>query len=79
MTIQVGLMLKTDERTYLICKDVNGYPDLVCISGPPLEGTKKEAAKELYRELLGNPYPLSQATTRQVLWDLLEASLKELP
>ena len=79
MKTQVGLILKTDERTYLICKDPNGYPDLVCISGTALPGSKKEAAQHLYHDLVGNAYPLSQATTRQVLWDLLEAALKELP
>jgi hypothetical protein len=77
--MQIGLMLKTEETTYLICKDPNGYPDLICLAGPPFSGSKKESAQRLYQELSGNPYPLPQATTRQVLWDLLEAALKQLP
>lgn len=77
--MQIGLMLKTEGATYLIFKDPNGYPDLVCLSGQALPGTRKEGAQYLYRELTGNLYPLSQATTRQVLWDLLEAALKQLP
>jgi hypothetical protein len=77
--MKIGLMLETEGACFLICKDPNGYPDLICLSGTPPAGTKKENAQRLYRDLTGNPYPLPQATTRQALWDLLEAALKLLP
>jgi hypothetical protein len=77
--MKISLMLETERASFLICKDPNGYPDLVFFSGVPHQGTKKESAKQLYRELTGIAYPLSEATTRQVLWDLLEAALKQLP
>jgi hypothetical protein len=77
--MKIGLMLETERASFLICKDPNGYPDLVCLSGVPPQETKKESAKQLYLELTGTSYPLSGATTRQVLWDLLEAALKQLP
>lgn len=77
--MQVGLMLKTEEAAYLICKDPNGYPDLVRLNEGQMVGSKKENGQRLYHLLTGNPYPLSHATTRQVLWDLLEAALKHLP
>lgn len=81
--MQVGLWIQTEqEETYLIKKDANGYPDLSALSSPlKLEDfkAKKEKGKALYEELTGVNYPHPHATTRQVLWDFLEAAIKQLP
>jgi len=81
--MQVGLWIQTEnEETYLIKKDANGYPDLSAFSSSlKLEDykAKKEQGKMLYEELTGTQYPHSHATTRQVLWDFLEAAIKQLP
>ncbi|HIE65718.1 MAG: hypothetical protein ABGX83_01445 [Nitrospira sp.] len=81
--MQVGLWIQTkQEETYLVKKDANGYPDLSAFSpSPKLEdfNAKKEKGKALYEELTGTKYPHPHATTRQVLWDFLEAAIKQLP
>ncbi len=81
--MQVGLWIRTEqEETYLIKKDANGYPDLSALSSSlKLEDykAKKEKGKALYEELTGTHYPHPHATTRQVLWDFLEAAIKQLP
>jgi hypothetical protein len=81
--MQVGLWVQTkEEETYLIKKDANGYPDISALSSPlKLDDikAKKEKGKVLYEELTGTNYPHPHATTRQVLWDFLEAAIKQLP
>ncbi|MFQ5579729.1 MAG: hypothetical protein ACE5FZ_03885 [Nitrospiria bacterium] len=81
--MQVGLWIQTEQGdTYLIKKDANGYPDLSALSSPlKLDDfkAKKEQGKALYDELTGTHYAHSHATTRQVLWDFLEAAIKQLP
>ncbi|MFQ5779497.1 MAG: hypothetical protein ACE5J1_03415 [Nitrospiria bacterium] len=81
--IQIGLWIQTGEgEVYLIKKDANGYPNLTSLSPDlPLEDfkAKKEKGKALYEELTGTNYPHPHATTRQVLWDFLEAAIHQLP
>lgn len=79
--IEIGLWIRTDQgETFLIKKDPNGYPDITSFDSP-LNGIqiKKEKARMLYEALTGISYPHAHATTRQALWDFLEAAIKQLP
>ncbi|MFI5303177.1 MAG: hypothetical protein ACHQYP_00155 [Nitrospiria bacterium] len=71
----------------MISKDARGYPHLIHFSqkkgffdekNEPLD-LPIEDGKKLYLEMTGKAYPFNHATSRQVLWDLIEASLKLLP
>jgi hypothetical protein len=72
---------------YLIAKDSMGYPHLVpferkneFFQGAPAPlDLSVEEGKKIYQEITGKPYPFGHATTRQVLWDLIEAATKLLP
>ncbi|HEY5599309.1 MAG TPA: hypothetical protein VIK48_01350 [Candidatus Manganitrophaceae bacterium] len=79
--IEIGLWARTEEgETFLIKKDPNGYPDLSSPDRPlPDVQAKKEKARALYHALTGRNYPHPHATTRQVLWDFLEAAIERLP
>lgn len=80
---KIGLWLQSENgNTYLIEKNPNGYPDLLALSPEkPIEDIKekKALAKTFYKELTGTSYPHPDATSRQVLWDFLEAAIKHLP
>lgn len=79
----VGLWVQTSKgETFLIKKDMHGYPDIIPLQpDTPLEGikVKKEKGKILYEDLTGKKYPHPNATTRQVLWDFLEVAIQRLP
>jgi len=80
---EIGLWLKREDgQCYLIKKNPHGYPDLVSLSPEnPIEGAKetKKLGKAFYKELTGTTYAHPDATSRQVLWDFLEAAIKHLP
>ncbi len=77
----VALWIRRDDGAeFLIRKDPNGYPDLVPVSPQArLSGSKKEEALLLYRALTGKEHPYLGATTRQILWDFIEAATGHLP
>ena len=81
--IEVSLSIQTETgESYLIRKDSNGYPDLIALTkAHPLDGyqAKKTKGKALYENLTGKKYPHPNATTRQILWDLIEVAIKHLP
>lgn len=79
--IEIGLWVRTDQgETFLIKKDPNGYPDLASFDSPLADReAQKTKARALYETLTGRPYSHAHATTRQVLWDFLEAAIKRLP
>lgn len=81
--IEVGLWVQISEQeTYLVKKDVNGYPDLIPLPTIlPIKdrALKKEKIKEIYEKLTKKDYVHSHATTRQMLWDLIEAAIHLLP
>ena len=80
---EIALWVQSEDGfSYLIKKSPNGYPDLISLSPEkPLEGIneKKALSKVFYEELTGVAYPHAHATSRQVLWDFLEAAIKHLP
>lgn len=80
---EIGLWVQSEDgQCYLIKKNPNGYPDLFSLSSEQLienAKEKKELGKTLYKELTGTPYAHPDATSRQVLWDFLEAAIKHLP
>ncbi len=80
---EIGLWVQSENGLrYLIKKNQHGYPDLFALSSDkPLEGIKekKELSKAFYKELTGTAYPHPDATSRQILWDFLEAAIKHLP
>lgn len=81
--IEVGLSIQTEAgESYLIRKDSSGYPDLVSLTKDhSLDEykAKKAKGKVLYENLTGKKYPHPEATTRQILWDFIEAAIKHLP
>jgi hypothetical protein len=86
--MKIGLWIQDSAgNEFLVSKDKNGYPRLISFQGrehffeemsSPQDLTLDEG-KNLYREVTGKEYPFNHATTRQVIWDLIEASLKLLP
>jgi len=81
--IEVGLWIQTgtDER-FLVKKDPSGHPALSVLKSPnPLESKEDKKAKlrDLYEQLTGRVYPHPHATSRQLMWDFLEAAIKQLP
>ena len=86
--MKIGLWIQDSAGSaFLIAKDRGGYPRLIsCRDQALFFGSEQgepdlssEEGKRLYQEVTGKPYPFSHATSRQVIWDLLEASLKFLP
>ena len=84
--IEVGLWIQTQTEkgtdVFLIKKDPLGHPTLSALqSDASLEGTsaKKEKLRELYEGLTGQSHPHPHATSRQLMWDFLEAAMKQLP
>ncbi len=80
---KIGLWVQTEGgQSYLIEKNPNGYPDLRALSPEkPIDNIKEKRAlaESFYKELTGTSYPHPHATSRQVLWDFLEAAIKHLP
>jgi hypothetical protein len=86
--MKIGLWIQDSSgNEYLVSKDSPGYPRLISFSQKenffdnqkePLDLSIEEG-KRLYQEVTGNLYPFNHATSRQVIWDLIEASLKLLP
>lgn len=79
--VEVGLWVQISGReAFLIKKDPNGYPDLFPLDTVPMgRDEKKEKVRGLYKELTGKSYSHTHATTRQLLWDLLEVAIPQLP
>lgn len=79
--VEVGLWIQISEReAFLIKKDPHGYPDLFPLEPVPMgRDEKKEKVRTLYKGLTGKNYSHPHATTRQLLWDLLEAAIPQLP
>ena len=82
---EIGLWIQiSDDESFLIKKDPNGYPDILPVSSQhlpenSLTRTKKETAVLLYEKLTGRPYCHPHATTRQAIWDFLEVAIVSLP
>lgn len=80
---KVGLWIQSKTGdTFLIKKDLNGYPDLISLSSKQSlrdAKEKKEKCKSFYEDLTGKKYSHPNATTRQVLWDFLEVAIHHLP
>ena len=86
--MKIGLWIQNDSgEELLIIKDGGGYPRLLpylrkdqFFNNPktPVDLSLEEG-KRVYEAVTGKAYPFVHATTRQVLWDLIEASLKQLP
>ena len=86
MMIEVGLWIQTQTENgteaFLIKKDPLGHPTLSTLqSDALLDGAtaKKEKLRELYEGLTGQMHPHPHATSRQLMWDFLEAAMKQLP
>ncbi|MHB8481518.1 MAG: hypothetical protein ACYDBV_02090 [Nitrospiria bacterium] len=86
--MKIGLWVQDSSgKEFLITKDLMGYPHLVDFTQKALffEGSNElldlslEEGKRIYQEVTGKVYPFGHATTRQVLWDLVEAGIKLLP
>ncbi len=81
--IEVGLWIQTETgETFIVNKDPSGHPTLTVFKSPNLlESTEDKKAKlrELYQGLTGQPHPHPHATSRQLMWDFLEAAIKQLP
>ncbi len=82
---EIGLWIHTaQDEVFLIRKDVQGYPCLMRMRDGTLISVSdrqeiKQLATSLYAQVTGIPYPHAHAATRQMLWDLLEAAVKQLP
>ncbi|MBI1824511.1 MAG: hypothetical protein HY200_07235 [Nitrospirae bacterium] len=86
--MKIGLWIQDSTgNEFLICKDSRGYPHLISFHAKEVFFQERgapqvlsiEEGKKLYQEMTGKAYPFGHATTRQVLWDLIEAALKQLP
>jgi hypothetical protein len=85
--LEVGLWIQTETgEVFLVKKDPSGHPNLSIVkSNDPLDNTqnntedKKAKLRELYHQLTGNAHPHPHATSRQLMWDFLEAAIKQLP
>ena len=86
--MKIGLWVQDSSgKEFLITKDSMAYPHLIQFSQKDLffGGSKEpldltlEEGKKIYQEVTGKAYPFGHATTRQVLWDLVEAAAKLLP
>ncbi|MBI3358652.1 MAG: hypothetical protein HY037_03595 [Nitrospirae bacterium] len=81
--IKVGLWIQTEtDEVFIVKKDPSGHPVLTVFRSPnPLESTEDKKAKlrELYDQLTGRTHPHPHATSRQLMWDFLEAAIKQLP
>ena len=86
--MKLGLWVQDSAgQEFLIAKDAAGYPHLIPFfqKGSFFGGNQEhldlnmDEGKRLYQEITGKPYPMAHATTRQVLWDLIEAAIKLLP
>ena len=84
--IEVGLWIQTETETgkesFVIKKDPLGHPVLSALNSPLLlEGSaeKKLKLRALYKDLTGIDHPHPHATSRQLMWDFLEAAMKQLP
>ena len=87
--IEVGLWIKTSSEVpnhsgevFIVKKDPSGHPVLSVFESPhQLESPEEKKAKlrELYEKLTGKAHPHPHATSRQLMWDFLEAAIKQLP
>ena len=85
--IEIGLWIKTedlhgDEEVFLIKKDPSGHPTFSAIKYKDslnVSEDKKLKIRELYEKLTGISHPHAHATSRQLMWDFLEAALRHLP
>lgn len=86
--MKIGLWIQDSAGSeFLISKDSRGYPHLFRFERRNEFFEEAETAvdipieegKKIYQEITGKAYPFDHATSRQVLWDLIEASLKLLP
>jgi hypothetical protein len=81
--VEIGLWIKTEAgETFLIKKDPLGHPVFSATDlSTPLEtiADQKVKLRDLYEGLTGHPHPHAHATSRQLMWDFLEAALKQLP
>ncbi len=81
--LEIGLWIQTEaDEAFLIKKDPSGHPNLSIVkSNNPLDNTsdKKAKLRELYHQLTGNAHPHPHATSRQLMWDFLEAAILQLP
>ena len=85
--IEVGLWIKTEdplcnEEVFLIKKDPSGHPifsPLKYKDSLDVPDDKKKKLREIYEKLTRHGHPHAHATSRQLMWDFLEAALKHLP
>jgi len=86
--MNVGLWIRDSSNSeFLISRDKHGYPRLIAFdqkdrfyeNDQSIRDVEIGEGKRLYQEMTGKAYPFGHATSRQVLWDLIEASLKLLP
>ncbi|MEK7286174.1 MAG: hypothetical protein AAB035_02620 [Nitrospirota bacterium] len=76
--------LSSSEEVFLIKKDPAGHPIfsvLQSAADAPLLDTvdlKKAKIRVLYESLTGHPHPHPHATSRQLMWDFIEAAMKRL-
>lgn len=86
--MKIGLWIQNQAgEELLVIRDPGGYPRLIpfkekerYFEDPRLSlDLSPEEGRKIYQEVTGQPYPFGHATTRQVLWDLIEAALKHLP
>jgi len=84
--IEIGLWVRMEtqngEEVFLIKKDHEGHPafsGIKCKDSVDSHSDKKVKIRELYAKLTGHEHPHTHATSRQLMWDFLEAALKHLP
>jgi len=81
--VEVGLWIQTEAgEVFIVKKDPSGHPVLTVLQSPnPLETSedKKSKLRALYVALTGRTHPHPHATSRQLMWDFLEAAIKQLP
>ena len=85
--IEVGLWIQTEAgEVFIVKKDPSGHPVLTVFQSPnPIETAlettedKKAKLRDLYASLTGRTHPHPHATSRQLMWDFLEAAIKQLP
>ncbi|MEK7747711.1 MAG: hypothetical protein AAB300_01350 [Nitrospirota bacterium] len=79
--------LPSSEEIFLIKKDQAGHPvfsTLKSVADVPSEAVldtveaKKAKIRSLYQSLTGHPHPHPHATSRQLMWDFIEAAMKQL-
>jgi len=84
--VSIGLWIQTEtdsgEEIFLMKKDPSGHPVFSVIKHKDsldINEDKKIKLRELYEKLTGHAHPHAHATSRQLMWDFLEAALKHLP